>query len=266
MKYNSTFLIVISIFLSCSESEKSIKNPSIPKDENKEKSASQLAGRWIYDGYLKEIEQKKTIYGIESKNYGYPFWGFDLTLENLLSDSAYIFQFNIHEGGGGCAIFFNTEKKVFESKDFGIKGIETEPFEINQIDTNLLVFKFLKSGKKRAYRKVADFDNELRRILFEGKYINLKDNSDISFFKDGKLTGLEGRHYFEVFYDFTFENMDVMGIQKDIELSSRQSYHFKIIGDTLKIYNIIGAKLEDDNDQSEEQTIGDIWLTLLKQK
>jgi hypothetical protein len=266
MKYNSVFLIVISIFLSCSESEKSIKNPSIPKDENKERAASQITGRWIYDDYLKEIEQTKRIFGIESKNYGYPFWGFDLTLENLLSDSACIFQFNVHEGGGSCAISFNPEKKSYESKGVEIEGIEKEPFEINQIDTNLLVFKFLKSGKKRAYRKVAELDNELRRILFEGKYKNLKDNSEVAFFRDGKVTGLEGRHYFEVFYDFTFENMDVMGIQKDIELSSRQSYHFKINKDTLKIYNTIGAKLEDVNDQIEEQTIGDLWLTLLKQK
>jgi hypothetical protein len=266
MKYNLTFFLVISIFLSCSESEISNKKPSIPKDENKEKIASQLAGRWIYDGYLKEIEQTKRIFGIDSENYGYPFWGFDLTTENLLSDSAYIFQFSVHEGGGGCSIFFNTEKKSYESKGVEMEGVETEPFEINPIDTNLLVFKFLKSGKKRAYRKVTDFDNELRKILFEGKYINLKDNSNVAFFKDGKVTGIEGRHYFEVFYDFTFENMDVMAIQKDEKLSSRQSYYFKINKDTIKIYNIIGGNIEDDDDNNDEQTLGELWLTLLKQK
>jgi hypothetical protein len=266
MKYNFVFLIVISIFLSCFESEISDKKPSIPKDENKEKVASQLAGRWIYDGYLKEIEQTKRIFGIDSENYGYPFWGFDLTLENLLSDSAYIFQFNVHEGGGGSSIFFNPEKKSYESKDFEMEGVETEPFEINPIDTNLLVFKFLKSGKKRAYRKVTDFDNELRKILFEGKYINIKDKTLIEFFKDGKVTGIEGRHYFEVFYDFTFENMDVMAIQKDEKLSSRQFYHFKIIDDTLKIYNIVGGIIEGDDDNNDEQILGDIWLSLLKQK
>jgi hypothetical protein len=116
------------------------------------------------------------------------------------------------------------------------------------------------------YRKVSDFDIELRKILFEGKYKNLNDNSDVAFFKDGKVTGIEGRHYFEVFYDFTFENMDVMAIQKDEKLSSRQSYHFKISDDTLKIYNIIGSKIEDETDNNDEQILGELWLTLLKQK
>jgi hypothetical protein len=268
MKYNFVVLIVISLLCACSQSEKKDNQAIVLKDEIKEKIAQQLVGRWIFDDYLQQIEKTKKIFGYT--NYGTQFYsynlGFDLNLENLLSDSAYIFQFNIHEGGGGCPIFFNKDKKVFESKEYEIDDLKKEPFEINQIDSNLLVFKFLKSGKKMAYRKVSDFDIELRRILFEGKYKNLKDNSDVAFFKDGKVTGIEGRHYFEVFYDFTFENMDVMAIQKDIELSSRQSYHFKINSDTLKIYNIIGSKIEDEDDLSDEQTVGDLWLTLLKQK
>jgi hypothetical protein len=268
MKYNFVVPIVISLLFACSHTENNDKKTIILKDEIKEKVAQQLVGRWIFDDYLQQIEKTKKIFGYN--NYGTQFYsynlGFDLNLENLLSDSAYIFQFNIHEGGGGCPIFFNTDKKVFESKEYEIDDLKKEPFEINQIDSNLLVFKFLKSGKKMVYRKVSDFDIELKKILFEGKYKNLKDNSDVAFSKDGKVTGIEGRHYFEVFYDFTFENMDVMAIQKDEELSSRQSYHFKISDDTLKIYNIVGAKIEDADDNNDEQILGELWLTLLKQK
>jgi hypothetical protein len=90
---------------------------------------------------------------------------------------------------------------------------------------------------------VVDDQTELRKILFEGQFKDLRTNTAIAFSADGKINGLDKETYFELAYDFGEGFFYDVGIFYPNKHSSGtwtrgELFHFKINTDTVKLFKI----------------------------
>jgi hypothetical protein len=232
---NKILLIVVLISFGCTPDKSDNKNTLDNESER-------LNGYWLSDNYLNTIEKTKSIY--KSKEYNTKFWGFTLDKQNLLSDSAVLNGFTEHEGGYSCYLIYNTAKNAFVhnlSMAREYEYLKDIPFELHLIDSNKLELGM--GEQKEIYRKVADEQTALRHILFTGKYQDLKNKKTIEFADGGQIIGIENRHYFDLVFDFGegieydaaifYVNSDSSGLWTNGDM-----YHYKINGDTLKLYEL----------------------------
>jgi hypothetical protein len=224
--------------------------------------AEQLDGYWLSESYLLDVDSSRSTY--HSRDYSTKLWGFRLVKENLLSDSAVLNGFTLHEGGYGGPITFDSVKGAFindmtKADQFSFLD---KPYELRLIDGGLLEFDF--GHKKDRYRKVSDEQTELRKLLFEGAFNDLiHDDKVIRFSSDGRIIGLERQNYFEVVFDFGDGiDYDAVILYPDQESSGMWKkgdlFHFRINADTLKLYRIM-----PDWDEMNH-TIGDLEYVLVR--
>lgn len=216
--------------------------------------AEKLHGYWLSNSYLEKISSTKSIY--ESREYSTRFWGFTLDKHNLMTDSATIDGFMEHEGGYTCSITFDSTKNCFINnlKDPTGHSFVEEPFTMTVLDNGLLQLDF--GSVKEEYRKVVDDQTALRKLLFEGRFKQLATDITIDFSDDGKVKGFGNDTYFELVNDF------VEGVFYDVAIfypaqdssgnwTRGKLFHYKINGDTLKLYPItpdwqeLAHKIED---------------------
>ena len=252
-----TVLLILILGVGCNQ-----RTDNSTVDNNSKKNlADRLDGYWLSDSYLTNISNSRSIY--TDRDYRTKFWGFTLNKENLMSDSAYINGFTIHEGGYGSGIKYDSIKNCF-IKDLSMideYSFIKEPFKMTLLDSGHLELDF--GNKKEIYRKVNDDQTELRKLLFEGQFRDIKTNKIIEFSADGTVGGLDKHKYFELVYDFgegIFYDASIFYPNQDSSgrWTNGDMYHFKINSDTLKLY-----KITPDWDMMDHK-IGDLEYLLVK--
>jgi hypothetical protein len=269
-KIMNKLFMLISVFVAitaCSTQNNKSNNSTEPSEtikiDKKQliKQAELLDGYYLSDNYLKNIEKTRSIY--LNREYKTKLFGFTLKKENLLSDSAGLFGYTVHEGGLDCPLIFDFDKSIFVNDLKSVKEFDDikEPFELSLTADNIVQMYFPESKQTDLYRKVTDDQTELRKILFEGEYLSGDQQNKYSFKRDGSLKGFDDKKYYEVVYDFS------LGIEYDAIIffnkkrgnwSDGDMYKYEFSSDTLKLYHI---KTDWDN---LEHKIGDITFTLIK--
>ncbi len=192
MILRETVLVILILSAGCNQRS----DISTIEINHRKNLADRLGGYWISDDYLNNIKNSHSIY--PNRDYITMVWGFKLETENLMSDSAYMNGFTIHEGGYNFSIKFDSAKNCFVHDNSIIEIYShNSPFTITLLDSGFLELDF--GNKKEVYRKVIDDQTELRKLLFEGQFIDLKTNKKIEFSADGSVKGLNRHKYFAEF-------------------------------------------------------------------
>ncbi|MEI6124798.1 MAG: hypothetical protein WCQ95_14355 [Bacteroidota bacterium] len=203
------FVLIIFVFTIGCNSQNNSTNSTTKSNNNfdKEQLKKQVAlldGEWLSDNYLRNIEKTKSIYLNKEPNT--KLFGFTLNKENLLSDSANLFGFVVHEGGYESPIIFDYKKNkfVYDSKrSKENSGIPSCPFELTVINDSIIEMFFPETKTTDTYRKVTDIQTGLRKILYTGNYNSIDKKKKISFDKNGTVKGFDNKVYYELAYDFT---------------------------------------------------------------
>jgi hypothetical protein len=268
------FLIVLAT-LSIDCTTKSEKIDSSKKGETAESSSSkaksikelvhQLDGTWLSDSYLAAIEKRKTVYG--NPAYTTSVFGFSILKDSLIDGSDYLYGFSTHDAGYTWPISYNESNKRVEYD--ATTGDEIKPpsaFYINPLTSTTLELIFAKPAKKELYRKAA-LEQELNRILFEGTYTDQATNKTVTFTRDGKITGLNGRVLYLVQYDTEGEYatpFDAIFLFTKQDDEAGTPFHFKISGDTITLYTVNEEEVEKYVEYN--YSIGAKAYTLIKNK
>lgn len=242
------FVLIIFVFTIGCNSQNNSTNSTTKSNNNfdKEQLKKQVAlldGEWLSDNYLRNIEKTKSIYLNKEPNT--KLFGFTLNKENLLSDSANLFGFVVHEGGYESPIIFDYKKNkfVYDSKrSKENSGIPSCPFELTVINDSIIEMFFPETKTTDTYRKVTDIQTGLRKILYTGNYNSIDKKKKISFDKNGTVKGFDNKVYYELAYDFT------EGIEQDAIIlyktkeggnwSTGDVYKFEFNSNTLKLYHV----------------------------
>jgi hypothetical protein len=259
------FLICFGLLFSCRENsapsaeKKEEEKPVV--DENKKKDQARLLdGTWMSEPYLENIEKSGSIY--ESREYSTQLWFFGLDKKELLGDKPYLGGGSEHEGGQGNPLIYDAERNLFIN-DLSSKEHTTfhEPYSLQLLGNNRLEMVFEESGVKDGYRKVVDFDTELRRILLEGVYKN--DSLSIEFKRNGSVSGFGEFKHYGLVYDFMegifYDAVAFHQEEDDNNWDDSVFYHFKKHGNSLVLSFI------HTNWETMEHTISEEEVVLIKQ-
>ncbi len=245
---NKLIILTLTLLLmnSCGEtSENEIESEADVQNIDKSeliKEADYLDGFWLIDNYLSNIEKTKSIY--HNRDYGTLLYGFVLQKDNLITDSPYLYGFTDHEGGYDAPLIFNYKKNKFENDLSRTKKFDSfqQPFVLMPVNDSLIDIVYTQTKQKEAYRKVVDIQTELRRILFEGKYVLTHSDEKVSFNRNGKLTGFQDKIYFELVADFglgiQYDAIILFDDNKKSNWSDGDLYKFEFVSDTIKFYHV----------------------------
>ena len=259
----TTLLFIITV-ASCKKDAAStdiksvkVKNSSVQNTQQGQ-LAAKIAGNYVSDTYLSEIEKQKSIYNVEG--YTTTVLGFELNKDSLAGKHPFLNGYSFNEGGINTPLLYNNTKNQFENNTALSAEISafTTPFVIKPLGITQLEIDFEKPAKKEVYRKVTDIDTELRHILFEGRYIDKATNTQVKFDKNGKLDGIDGKHFYELLYSFDGMDFDVVFISDNNQQKYQDMYHFKIDGNTLKIFKV-------EENEEDGNTIGAQLYEFVKQ-
>jgi hypothetical protein len=260
MIFKKTAIILLILIVSCTRNSTDDKkiNQGLT---SKEVIAEKLDGYWLSESYLLDISRSHSIY--HSREYKTKFWGFVLDRKNLMTDSASINGFTPHEAGYSCFITFDSVKNGFVndlSKSDQYSFVE-EAFSLTLLDNEHLQLDF--QGKKDVYRKVTDDQTETRKILFQGRFKDLKANNVIEFSADGNVSGFNNHQYFELASDFNegmYYDVGIFYPHRDSSTlwTKGELFNFKINADTIKLYRITPDWVGLDH------KIGDLEYLLVK--
>ncbi len=193
-----SILIILPMFVFSSSNLKvqSAKNP-------REILSEQLDGFWLSDEYFTTIEKSRSVY--KNKECDTELFGFQLLEDNLMSDSAYLYGFTIHEGGYYSPLKYleNTNKFILDTEKDNFLPEINKSFEIRNIQENSLELYFPVSERVDRYRKAEnDIETPFREILISGDYKETKTDQTIKFESNGTVHNFKNFAYFEVIYDF----------------------------------------------------------------
>ena len=228
------------------------KGQNISVDSVKlEQIAGGMEGYWITQAHLEAVERTKSIYA--NKDLTTMFYGFVFDKYNLMDTQPYLNGFTRSRGGYTAYLKFNPTRNQFDNAP------GTDDMEFNLIDDQHLQIHLPNLNRTDAYRKVVDHFTENRRLLSEGKYVDQLSKIEIEFKADGQVIGMGDKLYHEFVIDFSRGPFfDAMNFASSAKLNDKTVYHFKIEGDTLKLFNVKG--------EGQQQVIGDLVYELVKQK
>lgn len=259
-----TLFLLIAV-ISCKKEDTSTKKIEvISQDKSQENNqqgqlAAKLAGNYVTDTYLSEIEKLKSIY--KAEDYTTSMLGFELNKDSLAGKHPCLNGYSYNEGGLNASLLYNKTKNRFENNvnlNKELLPFFKSPFKINSLSETQLEIDFENRAKKEVYRKVTDIDTELRRILFEGNYIDKATSTSVNFSQNGKITGIANKHFFELLYSFEGIDFDIVFLSSDDQHKYDEMFHFKIEGNTLKIFKV-------NQDEESGNTIGALIYELVKQ-
>ena len=253
MKNFYLLLFIVVTLISCDKkkddtnvitSKKS--EPAHDKGLTLKESVSRTEGTWISEPYLATIEKNKAIYN--NPAYTTTLFGFSIVKDSIADGKDYLFGFSTHDAGYMWPVIYNTDKKRIEynSKKEDRDNMPPSPFYLNPLTAKTIELIFTKPAKKEVYRKV-ELDYELNRILFEGTYTDEATNKKVTFTRDGKITGLQGKTMYLVQYDpegeyaVPFDAVFLFTLPDD---EAGTPYHYTISGNTLTLYNVNEKEIE----------------------
>jgi len=251
-KFYLLLLIVLSL-INCDKKKgdtnvttSKTNEPGHDKGLTLKESVARAEGTWISEPYLAAIEKNKAIYN----NPAYPttLFGFSIVKDSIADGEDYLYGFSTHDAGYMWPVQYDSAKKriSYNIKVEDSDNMPPSPFYLNPLTATTLEIVFTKSTKREVYRK-ADLEYELNRILFEGTYIDKATNKTVTFTKDGKVTGLEGKTMYQVQYDpegeyaVPFDAVFLFTLPDD---EAGTPYHYTISGNTLTLYNVNEKEIE----------------------
>lgn len=205
------------------------------------KQADSLDGYWMSDELLERIEKSRYLYG--NDNQKTLFYAFKLKKDILMSDTAFLFAHDTHEGGFGNYLKFDSLSKFFinylSKNPQNLSKEGKIPYYLKPKTKDYLEIHFINSKKIETYRRIKDVETEIRKLLFEGKYMNLSDSSYVNLSKDGQILGLNSNNYFEPQIDFhggppLFDNVRTQ-VSKD-KCQNILTYKFIFSKDTIILF------------------------------
>lgn len=263
-------LLILVFTTGCNSQNNEINSKTNSTDNNNFdktqliKQAALLDGEWLHDNYLRNIEKTKSIY--LNRNLDSLLFGFTLNKENLLSDTAFLFGYTVHEGGYGNPIIFDFQKNKFVSDSKRLKdnsGIPSVPFELTVINDSIVDMFYPEFKITDTYRKVTDIQTGLRKILFAGNYISIDKKRKFSFDKNGNLKGFDNYVYYDLAYDFgegiEYDALIFFKTKAGGNWSMGDVYKFEFVSDTIKLYYV---KTDWEN---MEHKIGGLTYTLIRE-
>lgn len=271
---NSLMVFCLAAFLICCKTDKEKgssdnEKTELPKSSSHatlKESIAQLDGTWISDDYMAAIEKNKAIYN--NPAHTTTLFGFSVIGDSLAIDGKdYLYGFSKIEAGYTWPIFYNDAHGRIE---YDIKMqdeiIPPSPFYIKKIDAKTVELVFSKPAKTERYRKTnSELEYDINKILFAGTYINESTNEKITFTEDGKVTGLAGKTTYQVQFENEDEYavpFDAVVLYEDPDDEAGESFHFKIKGNTLTLYNLNEEEIEKYVEYN--YTIGKMAYTLIK--
>lgn len=205
-----------------------------------------MDGLWISDTYLSGIEKTRSIYS--NKEYGTVnrLFGFTLYEDKLSTGMTELLGFTEHEGGIVYPLQYNEANKQFVY----------DPKRANELDGPIQLSLYPAKGglieitytqpksQKDRFRKIGDsksdldlLDQTLNQMLFEGSYTDGAGNV-VTFTRDGKVAGIKGIDHYYLLYDFSEGlEFDTVFLWQGESNGDRVTYHFKIEGKTIKLYD-----------------------------
>lgn len=250
--------LLLATFYACISNQ---RTENLPEDNLTagNRLANQLDGAWLSENYISKIEKSKSIYA--NMNTDDSMLGFWLYKDTLTGKHPRLLGFSIHEGGLDAPLKYNIDKNRFENDLDLVNEFSAHktPFFIKPVNPNKIEIQHSKPAKIETYRKVADIDSELRKVLFNGVYIDKLTNKTITFKEDGETTGIANKHFYSLLFDFEEFHFDVVFIADTSKRDNLQEYHYKIEGNNLRLYNL---------NISEETgyTIGSLAYDLVKEQ
>lgn len=208
--------------------------------------AAAMDGLWISDTYLSGIEKTRSIYSNNEYGTVNGLFGFTLYKDKLSTGTTELLGFTEHEGGIVYPLQYNEANKqfVYDPKRAneldGPMQLSLSPSKGGQIE---IAYTQPKSQKDR-FRKIGDsksdndlLDETLNQMLFEGSYTDVAGNT-VTFTRDGKVSGIKGIDHYYLLYDFGEGlEFDTVFLWQGESNGDRVTYHFKIEGKTIKLYD-----------------------------
>lgn len=256
--------LLLLLLVSCSHRQQQNNESDSLHEMSDNKSLSELSkkidGEWYGEKYLKNIEKTKSIFA--SRKYHTMVFGFILDKKNLISDFPKLLGFQDHEGGYDANLKYDKEKNCFIndlSKNSEFDAFP-KPFELKLVKNGHLIMYFPENKNVDNYRQVkVDFQTELRHLLFEGSYINLRDQSTIKFTKDGRISNWGEYIYYELAFDFSdgidYDAVVFYKTMKGGNWTHGKIFKFDIDSNTLKLQLI-----KPDWDGFEHEITNEIFI------
>lgn len=233
-------------------------------EDNLESESKSISGEYISSNYIDNINKTKSVYS-SRKFDNQSLFGFALDTKNLTSSNPILNGWLVHEGGYDKPLLYDIIKKKFIYDLSKLNNYETkqDAFIINRLQNNLELFFPLKN-KRELYKKLNfDMQTELRKILFDGIYLDSSQNKNIIFKQDGTVINYKDYVYYEIIYDFSlaieFDAIIFFKTKRGGNWNDGDIYKFKINN------NSINLNFVETNWETMEHRLASKMTTLKKQ-
>jgi len=279
MKNYCLILLCFSVFAACKNNRKSGANDTLvkhtaPKDQSDEiikKFKPIIQGVWVKSDYVEKVIKTKSP--LAASDLATWITVFYINTDQVTGDSIrFMVGYGNHDSGD-VTIKFQPGKTpgtiLFNGQDLS--------YSIENGDTSLLVPQYDEAKKqyfKTKFRRVLKRQpgndlgyglyNYINKSLVAGNYKltdSLGSTSKISFSEDGKVRGFLNCKTYFINVDLNSDiddNLDELSF--DTDTRHNLSYSFKIIADTLNLYET------HENADSTELVLGKLKYKLVRQK
>jgi hypothetical protein len=280
MKNSFYTFLIISLLFSCKsntkqKSQDTLKSQSVNNQTEAliKKDLSIMQGVWVKQDYIDKITKTRSV--LSAMDEAFDIITIYIDKSNIKGDSLVAPTGNSHEGS---EIILHLQKgSTPESiKDFG--GGEVR-YSFEHGDTILLFTRIDDSNKKSITTKYikalntipkpdgylgSGIDYLINKALVSGNYImtdTTGSSTKVSFTNDGKVSGFLNYSKYGINFDLISDVMDNLDeISLDGHTKNHASFSYKIIGDTLSLYNTYPST------DSTELILGKRIYKLVKQR
>jgi hypothetical protein len=257
LSYLSQFLLLLVACQTNSSATHGVAKIQSPDTTQTFKSV--IDGDWYQASYIDSIQETKSPF--RSRNSLAEYVELDINASEATGDSLLIEAPSIHEGTNFIIYF----KHGLTATSFPTNIIDEETksnffelsYNISTKETSLIILHYNKCNKligQKKYLRAPKNSKEVlqfmvNKTLFAGNYKAEDSSGKISVLKftdDGIVTGLPGFKKYYVLTDFVAgpeNNIDEVCF--DIQTNNQQCFAYKIVGDTIKLYDVIESVSQD---------------------
>ena len=280
MKNTFYAFIIICLLFSCKSNTKqkaqdTLKSQSVDNQSKDliKKDLSIMQGLWVKKDFINKITKTRSV--LTAMDEAFDLITIYIDKDNIKGDSLVAPTGNSHEGSQITLHLQNGSTpesiKVFEGGEVG--------YSFEHGDTILFFTRFDDSNKKPITTKYikalntipkpdgylgSGIDYLINKALVSGNYImtdTTGSSAKVSFTNDGKVSGFLNYSKYGINFDLNSDVMDNLDeISLDGHTKNHASFSYKIIGDTLSLYNT------HPNTDSTELILGKRIYKLVKQK
>jgi len=278
MKNSLYLLFIITTFLSCKSNTKKAAIDSnatnLPSDSSQaliKKFKPVIQGVWVKADYINKVAKTKSPAEAEDEAIGITIM--NINTDKIKGDSLVVNAGYGNHEGGDAIIKFKAGKLpgaiVFNSGDLNYSIENGDTILITHLiddDTKKIkIVKYVKSLNSEPDDNLGlGMDYLINKNLIAGNYVmtdSLGNNTKVTLSALGKVTGMPGLDTYWISDDIGGEPMNNLdGFTFNLYKKNAENYTFKIIADTLTLYNMKA------NADSTENVLGKMVYKFVRDK